>query len=396
MIRILYINPAGYIGGAEKSLLDLLDNLPPERFRPLVALLSPGPLEEALRARAIDCRLLPLSPALLGLSRGKGKNSPGAFLAAPFLLPPAAGRIGKLIRKEGISLVHTNGLKAHLLGTLPARFNGRPVVWHFRDLPGREGYGRLFRRLARVLPRRIIANSSAVKRQLGNLDRIRVVYNGVRIPPEPDEAERDRLREELGLEKGTIAIGSIGHFAPLKGYEDFLRAIPPVLRRFPAARFLITGDALYPAYRDYRQSLETSAKLLGLADRVIFTGARENPGEILAALDIFVLPSRSEGFGRANLEAMAAGLPVVSTNVGGIPEVVIDGETGILVPPQEPAALAGAIITLAGDEGLRRRFGAAGQKRAETFSLRRMAAGVISVYDEILSGSPELISAGEK
>ena len=389
MINILYLNPAGFIGGAEKSLLDLLDNLPPERFRPLVALLSPGPMAEALRERSIDCRLLPLSPALLELSRGKGKNSPGALLAAPFRLLPAAGQLGRLIRKERISIVHTNGLKAHLLGTLPARFNGRPVVWHFRDLPGRGGYGRLFRRLARILPSRIIANSAAVKRELGNPARARVVYNGVAIPPAPDEAGTGRRREKLGLGKGELVIGTIGHLAPLKGYEDFLQAIPAILEKFPASRFLITGDAIYPAWRDYRRSLEARAEELGVAGAVIFTGGRTDPGEILPALDIFVLPSRSEGFGRANLEAMAAGLPVVSTNVGGIPEVVIDGETGLLVPPNRPAALARAIITLAEDQGRRSKFGAAGRKRAAEFSIRRMTDGVVAIYDEVLSGSRE-------
>ena len=366
-------------------MLELAQRLPAEGFQPLVALFAPGPLEDKLRDRGIPCRIVPLPPALLGLSRKKGGGSLRLLPAALFHLPAATSRLVKLIREEEAAIVHTNGIKAHLLGIAPARLSGRPLVWHFRDLPGRGGYGRLFRLLARVFPDRVIANSRAVKQALGNLERCRVVYNGIDLPAPSGKEERNRARRALGLAEDETAVGTVGHFAPLKGYEDLLRAIPPIKEKVPAARFLITGGALYPAYRDYRRHLEESARELGVADRIVFTGEREDPGEILAALDIFVLPSRSEGFGRANLEAMAAGLPVVSTRVGGIPEVVIDGETGILVPPNRPEALAEAITALAEDPALRKRLGAAGRKRAADFSLPKMTGGVAGVYREILS-----------
>jgi len=386
MRHVLFINPAGYIGGAEKSLLDLAEHLRPEGVRPLVVLLSPGPLGKALRERGIDCRLLPLPPALLGLSRKSGPPPIRPLFRAPFLLGPATARLVKLIREEKVSLIHTNGIKAHLLAILPALLSGRPLVWHFRDLPGRGGYGRIFRFLARLFPRRVIANSLAVKKQLGNLGRIRVVYNGVEVPPPLNRSEIARRRNELGLSGEEIAIGAIGHFAPLKGYEDLIGAVPLILEKVPAVRVLIVGDALYPAYRDYRRELENRVERMGLANKVIFTGGRNDPGEVLPALDIFVHPSRSEGFGRANLEAMAFGLPVVSTDVGGIPEVVINGETGILVPSRNPEAIAEAVIALAGDGERRAAMGRAGRKRALDFSLRRMAEGTVAVYDEILPG----------
>ncbi len=385
MINILYLNPAGYIGGAEKSLLDLLDNLDRNRFRPLVVLLSPGPLELKLRKRGIDCRIVPLPAALLGASRRSRPSALRLLPALPFLLPPVIIRLYRLIREEEISLVHTNGIKAHLLAVIPAFLAGRPLIWHFRDLPGRGGLGRTFRILARFFPERIIANSTAVKDELGGLDRTEVVYNGVEISRPRTEAEISRARKDLGLGPGEIAIGTVGHFAPLKGYEELLRAAVRVIAKVPSARFLITGEAVYPAYRDYRRRLENQAAGLGLKKKVIFTGAREDQSEILDVLDIFVLPSRSEGFGRANLEAMAAGLPVISTTVGGIPEVVIDGETGILVPPRQPAVLAEAIITLAEDGRRRKKLGAAGRRRAELFTIGKMADGVTAIYRGILS-----------
>ncbi len=384
MHNILFINPAGGIGGAEKSLIDLVTRLPRERFHPLVVILGPGPLARELFDRGVEIREVHLPSALLGLSRKDRFNLILLLLSGPFHLPSVIGHLIKLIREERIALVHTNGIKAHLIALLPALLSRRPLVWHFRDLPGRGGYGILFRSLARILPTRIIANSQAVKRALKSPLRTRVVYNGVDPFPVGAGYSRSSARRMLGLEEDEIAIGTIGHLAPLKGYEDFLAAMPSVLKQVPSARFVITGEALYPAWRDYHRKLETEAVRLGLSEKVNFTGGRKDPGEILPALDIFVLPSRSEGFGRANLEAMAAGLPVVSTDVGGIPEVVADGVTGILVSPQRPAALARAIITLARDSGLRTEMGKAGRQRAADFSIKKMVNGVISCYGEIL------------
>ncbi len=385
MVNILFINPAGFIGGAEKSLLDLVTHLPPDRFQPLVVLLSPGPLEEELQARGIPSAVVPLPPALLRLSRGKNFRSFFMMAAVPFLTLPVLKRICRLIRAENITVIHTNGLKAHLLGVALSLITGRPLVWHFRDLLDEGIYARLFRWLARVFPRKIIANSKKVKERLGDLEKTNVVYNAIDPPRPGKDEDRRQRRTALGLSEEDITIGTVGHFAPLKGYEDFVRAMPTILQKIPRARFLIVGEAIYPAYRDYKQQIGDLVDRLGLSGKVNFTGFRDDLREVLDILDIFVLPSRSEGFGRANLEAMAAGKPVVSTNVGGIPEVVINGEDGILVPPCDPGALAAAIIRLAEDKALAGKMGAAGRKRAEQFTIEKMVDGVVRVYEEIIN-----------
>lgn len=387
MDTILYLNPAGCTGGgAEKSLTDLVTHLPPDRFQALVVLLSPGSLENDLKERGVECRVIALPPSLLRLSRGKNKNSILPLLASPFLAFPAAVRLLHLISTRHVRIIHTNGIKAHFLGIPLSILSGRSLVWHFRDLPEEGTQARVFRLLGRLFPKRIIANSAKVKERLGSLDKTRVIYNAVDRELFSAEGDRCKARKRLGLNVDDTVIGTIGHFAPLKGYEDLVRAMPEIIRDIPAARFVIVGEAIYPAYSDYKHHITELVELLGLSDRVVFAGYRDDLPVVLSGLDIFVLPSWSEGFGRANLEAMAAGLPIVSTNVGGIPEVVVDGESGLLVPPRDPPALAEAIIKLAQDKNLCKKMGEAGRRRAEQFTIEKMVDGVVEVYDEIISG----------
>lgn len=379
MTAILFLNPAGYIGGAEKSLLDLAERLPEAGYRPLIVPLGPGPLAAAAGRRGIETAAVHLPRFLLSATRKSLFPTLAALLIAPFYLPRALLRLRSILRARRARIVHTNGLKAHLIGCALKVLSGCSLVWHFRDLP-EGGARRLFRFLAGIFPDRIIANSRAVKRALGDVDHISVVYNGIAAGAPSSAAGRESYRREFGVEGGEILVGTVGHFAPLKGQEDLVRAAARVLAAAPSARFLLVGGAIYPAWRDYRDRILSLISELGLSGRVACPGPKDDLQDLLAALDIFVLPSRSEGFGRGNLEAMAAGLPVVSTAVGGVPEVVADGETGFLVPPRDPDALASAILQLVRDDGLRKRMGAAGRARAALFSVEKMVEGVVGVY----------------
>lgn len=384
MKRILFINPAGYIGGAEKSLIDLVTGLPRDQFECLVVILGSGPLAGELNRRGIETREILLPAAILNLSRSRGRNRWLTLTGLPFLISPALNRLLRLIREESVDLIHTNGLKAHLLGCLLTILSRRPLIWHFRDYPAPGGYSLLFRYLARVFPTGIIANSRAVKERLGNLDKIKVVYNGIDLNYFQPGGDSQRCRKELGVTRHNLVIGTIGHFAPLKGYDDLIRAMPPVLETIARARLILVGKAVYPAYRNYRKKIQLLVEQLGITDRVIFVEMREDLPAILNALDIFILPSWSEGFGRANLEAMAVGKPVISTRVGGVPEVVLDGETGLLVPPHNPNVIARAIIKLALDKDLRTRMGQAGIEQARHFSLEKMIRRMVEFYDNLI------------
>ena len=174
-------------------------------------------------------------------------------------------------------------------------------------------------------------------------------------------------------------VGSLGRLHPQKGFSDLLTAFAQVRQRIPSVRLFVAGDG------ELRDDLEAQARSLGMAAVVTFAGVRADVSEVLAALDVFVLPSLWEGMPNAVLEAMASGLPVVATAVGGTPEVVVDGVTGLLVPPQDPGALAQAIGHLLRDPDLRRRMGRAGRRRVEEhFDVRETVRQVESLYETLL------------
>jgi glycosyltransferase involved in cell wall biosynthesis len=198
-------------------------------------------------------------------------------------------------------------------------------------------------------------------------ERIRAIPNGVDLPPE-DPTARGRLRDELGLgEAPTLIVTSRLH--PMKGHAHLLDAVALLREDFPALRLLVVGDGVE------RGRLEEQAEELGLADAVVFTGFRTDVAELLRAADLFVLPSLREGMPNTALEAMAAGLPVVAAAVDGVPEVVVEEETGLLVPARDPQALRDAIGRLLTEPQFAQALGQAGRERvAEHFSTERMLA----------------------
>jgi glycosyltransferase involved in cell wall biosynthesis len=187
------------------------------------------------------------------------------------------------------------------------------------------------------------------------------------------------MRRTFGVQAQGLLVGTVGRLHPQKGFASLLAAVARVRERLPAIRLLLVGGGAL------RRDLVARAEALGLAEVVIFAGSRGDVPEILAALDLFVLPSLWEGLPNAVLEAMAAGLPVVATAAGGTPEVVVDGETGLLVPPGDVTALAEAIERLLRDPGLRRKMGEAGRKRVEGhFTIEQTVAQTVALYETLL------------
>jgi len=239
--------------------------------------------------------------------------------------------------------------------------------------------------LGRFFPDKIIANSDAVGRIFSNNGRIEIIHNGIDLARFDTEIDGEGIRSEFNVGKGTKLIGTIGHFAPLKGYEELLNAMREVVGNGFDVKLVMVGESIYPHSKSYKEKLLSLADSPELKERVIFAGFREDIPELLASFDVFVLPSRSEGFGRVNLEAMAMGKPVISTNVGGIPEVVADGFSGILVPSGDSKALSHAIIRLLNDSKLRKSMGREGRKRVEEhFTLQEHVRRVEKIYQEIL------------
>jgi len=266
-----------------------------------------------------------------------------------------------------------------------ARRLGSALIWHLRDILPPGGARRVLLWGARALSPRIICISQAVRASLpDNQPQARVIHNGVALerfrPQEPSPA----LREQLGLADGDRVLAIVSRLTPWKGHRTLLEALPRVAAAHPTVRLLVVGE---PAFwtSDYAEELAALAEALGLADRVLFLGRREDVPELLALSEMLVLPSEDEPFGRVIVEAMAMGLPVVATATGGVPEIVVPEETGLLVPPRDPPALAEAVVTLLDDPERSRAMGQAGRERVSgLFDADATARRVQDVYGEIL------------
>jgi glycosyltransferase involved in cell wall biosynthesis len=310
-------------------------------------------------------------------------------------------RLASYLRHNRIDIVHAYNFYGNVFALPAARLAKVPVVLaSIRDTG--EYWTTRQRAVNKIVCRladRIIVNAEAIKRGLVlegyRPERITVIPNGIICPPLKNSHER-ALHQEFGLSPDDVLIGVVSRIARLKGLEYFLAAAPDVIARIPQAKFLIIGDNSFNP--QYREELKEQVVRLGLQNRVIFTGFRLDVPKILSSLAVSVLPSISgEGLSNSLLESMAAAVPVVATNVGGNPEVVVDGVTGLLVPSKDPAALAQAICRVLLTPGLRQTFGQAGRRRVlEQFSNERMIRTVERLYGELLDASrrkPATVSA---
>ena len=267
---------------------------------------------------------------------------------------------------------------------LAGRSGSRPVIWHVRVAEPDRLLDRLLFRLASA----VLVNSNAVGSRFAWAPpgKVRRIYNGVdltRFSPRQPSAD---LRAALGLPDGAPVVASIGRFVPYKGYGYLLEAARLVQEGREGVHWVLVGDG------ELRGALERQCRTLGLESQVHFTGWREDVPDILAVCDVFVLPSVAEHFGRVIIEAMAMGKAVVATDAGGVPEIVIPGETGLLVPSANTTAMAQAVTALLEDPARCAQLGAAGRRRVEAeFSLARHVAAVEALYAELLDAGARAV-----
>lgn len=297
----------------------------------------------------------------------------------------------RILRRGDYDLLHTHSSKAGLLGRCAARGLRCKVVHTphghvFHDYFGRA-LTRLFismeRRAARWCDRIVTltdrGHAEHLDQGIGRPEMFVTIPSGV--PTDHFRhglPEREASREALGLPDDAYVIGSVGHLAPIKGHIHLLEAVERLVPRLPAARVLLVGEG------SQRALLEARAAAGPLRGRVVFTGLVADPRPALAAMDLFVMPSLNEGQGRAAVEAMAAGLPVVATAVGGLPEVLDQGAAGRIVPPRDPQALAHAILELATSPVKASSLALAARSRAEHFSEKTMIDRLDALYRELL------------
>lgn len=297
--------------------------------------------------------------------------------------------LARLFRRTRPVIVHTHTSKAGFVGRLAARLARVPVVIHQPHghiFYGYWGRGRtalfvaLERRAARwtdtlvaLTPREV---EEHVERGIGRAAQWAVVPSGVPTARLRAAApSRAAARARLGLPAGAFVVAGVGRLVPIKGFDLLVEALPAIAARVPSAHALLIGDG------EERAALEARAAALGVRGRLSITGSLADVNGVLAAADVLAAPSRNEGMGRALVEAMAIGLPVVGTTVGGIPDVIVDGECGRLVAADDAAALAAALAELGADAALRAKLGAAAMPRAEAFSTDVAAAAMGAIYD---------------
>lgn len=360
------------VGGLERVVLRLIERTPRDRFTPVVcALQEPGALASELERMGVPIAVVP--------------RRPGLDPALPM-------RLSAWLDREGIDLVHTHNPSPHLYGALAAalaRNAGRsgapgPRVVHTKHGRNYPGVRRkvLVNRLASSLTDKVVAVSDdarAVAIDVEGVDPSKVVtiLNGVDTDEfRPGDAAAARAR--LGLPQGGYHVGCVARLSPEKDHATLLSAFAALRAGRPDAHLTLIGDG------PLRKELEAEAARLSLGGGVTFAGTRGDIAELLPAFDVFVLSSTTEGISLTLVEAASAGLPIVATRVGGNPEIVRDGETGLLVPPGDPAALAAGLELLASDPD-RAEMGRRGRARmVERFSVDRMVQAYEHLYAEVL------------
>lgn len=371
MTRVLFVQGAAQVAGAERVLLSVLRNLDRREVEPVVAFLARGPFVDDVRAAGAETVLLPPAGRLRQVGR----------------LPGALRALRHTIEGCGADVVQATGEKMSVLAGWAARRTGRPVVFWLHDAPGAGGTaGRLTQRVMSLVPHASVVTCAEwlardFSRKLGL--RAITIHNGIDpgAMPHPGSA-RAAITSEAGWPYDAVIVGHFARLQRWKGTDVFLRAAARVARDRPYARFLVVGGALYGREETYARSLPATARELGLEGRVHLTGYRPDALELMGSVDVVVHSSLlPDPFPMVVIEAMGLGRALVASRTRGPEEAIDDGRTGLLVPPDDEEALAGAIDGLVASAGTRRRLGDAARAAVlERFTARRMAERFEDLY----------------
>jgi glycosyltransferase involved in cell wall biosynthesis len=368
-IRVVRVFRSLGIGGIERGIVSILPRIAPERYEFAVCTITErGELADELAAQGIEVVHIPVRHR---------SDLQGLMMLARYM------RAGKF------DIVHTHSFFPNVPGRVAAVLARVPIrIAHHHNLFSKKCKHRkhaIYEWALSHVTDAIIAVSHGVKDDLVrtahiNPRKITVIYNGIDLAPFRAPVDVEALRRELGVGERRV-IGCVGRLVPAKGHMVLLEAAREVVREFPDVVFLFIGDGK----ADYRRKLEEYISRLGLEGAVQLLGTRRDVAALMRIMDVSVLPSLYEGFGRVAAESLASGRAFVGSSVAGINEIVKHGESGLLVPPKDSKALAEAIIRLLKDRDEAQRFGDAGRRTAEQFTLDRMARETAVLYDSLIS-----------
>jgi glycosyltransferase involved in cell wall biosynthesis len=363
-VRVVEILATGTNGGAQEHLFSLLSRLDQTRYDASVVALSSGSAVRKLQRAGVDVTVIDEpddADAIRALT---------ALLAdvQPDVIHTHMYRADVVGTKASIALAEMGRRRPYLVSTVHSS--------RVRSAEDRE----LIRQLTPSMDQ-LIAVSKSIERKITDEHRtgapVRLIYNGVDLERYDHQDPCCTLRDEYGMEPGSQIVGVVARLEPEKGHQTLIEAWPDVLKKVPGAYLLIVGEG---SRRDYLEQLAAAHKV---AHRVVFAGRRDDVPAVTAALDVAVLPSWREAQGLSVLEAMALSRPVVASDVGGIPEMIEDGVTGLLVEHDNPTALAAAIVRLLTDHVFADTIARAGHDLVhDRFCIELMVKAIEEIYDE--------------
>lgn len=378
MIPVVHVITRLTVGGSSENTVSMIQELERVGYASTLVLGPQSETPTVQDARRRGCRIVQLD----GLVR---EVSPARDVAAVL-------RLYRLLRRMRPRIVHTHTSKAGFVGRLAARLAGVPAVIHQPHGHIFYGYWSRPRTAMFVALERLAAHwtdtlvaltprevEEHLERGIGRAAQYAVVPS-----PVPTQALREAApsraaaRARLGLSPGAYVVAGVGRLVPIKGFDLLVAALPALAARVPDAHVLLVGEGVE------REALQGQAAALGVAGRLQVCDPTTDVIDVLPVADVLAAPSRNEGMGRVLVEAMALGLPVVGTRVGGIADVIVDGECGLVVPPEDAGALAEALIDLGLDAARRRKLGEGARPRAEAFSTPVAAGAMRAVYDALV------------
>jgi glycosyltransferase involved in cell wall biosynthesis len=365
--RVLFVNSWSTAhGGSSTSLIDVVSHLDPGRYRPVVLCPTEGELPDRLREAGVPVEI-------------RGVHRPTREELHRFLIEVPLRR--RWLKTQRIALVHGNTSASRRSIVQAAALAGVPYVQHVRNVVknprGSYGYD---------VAARIICNSDATAAAFREVPALRrkttTIYNAVDLSRYDDE--RENRRAELGVDAARPIVGFVGQLVPRKGVTTLISALAAVAARVPEALLVIVGCAP-PDETAYEAECRALVEQLGLGDRVRFVGYRRDVPAFMRTFDVFAFPTRSEPFGKVVIEAMAAGCPVAATHVGGIPEIVTNRDLGTLIAPDDPVALADAVIAYLTQPGLRANVARNGVASVRArLGMAAMLNNLQALYDDVL------------
>lgn len=367
-LGILHILPGLWVGGVQSQLLTVLGNYDRSRYYPIVCSLSGnGAIGRKMEDRGVE---------VLCLNKfGRRFN------------PTIIRDLYSLMKRREIKIVRTHQYHANLYGRIAANLAGVPcIVASIHNIYNRDKkiHRRMINRFLAGLTDKIIAVSETVGRDIMKYDsipedKIMVIYNGIETSRFVGKSEGSAVRKEFGIPSHVSVIGIVGRLVHQKGHKYLLEAMVRIKAKFPGSLLLIVGDG------PLKENLTEYANSLGIGDGVIFTGSRMDIPDLLTAMDIFVFPSFREGLGNALLEAMAAGKPIIATDVAPMREIINSDEVGILVPPRDSDVLGSAIERLLSERAQAEALGRAARKRALSFfDIKNTVDNYTRLFEDIM------------